>query len=43
MFNDSSNEESKFARKKEYVTDSQTAKDKYNQKNSIKLKKKVLN
>ena len=42
MLNDSSNEESKFAAEKS-KTDSQTAKDKYNQKNSIKLKKKVLN
>ena len=37
MFNDSSNEESKFAKKKWYVIDSQTAKDKYNQNNSIKF------
>ena len=40
LLNDSSNEESKCARKKKrkwYVTDSQTPKDKYNQKNSIKF------
>ena len=37
MLNDSSNEESKFATKKLYVIDSQTAKDKYNQNNSIKF------
>ena len=35
--NDSSNEESKFATKRCYVIDCQTAKDKYNQKNSIKF------
>ena len=37
LLNDSSNEESKFATKKLYVIDSQTAKDKYNQNNSIKF------
>ena len=37
MLNDSSNEESKFPTSKWYVIDSQTAKDKYNQNNSIKL------
>ena len=37
MLNDSSNEESTFATKKWYVIDSQTAKDKYNQNNSIKF------
>ena len=36
LLNDLSNEESKFAKKKWYVIDSQTAKDKYNQSNSIK-------
>ena len=35
--NDSSYEESKFATKKWYVIDSQTAKGKYNQNNSIKF------
>ena len=34
---DSSNEESKFATKKWHVIDSQTAKDKHNQNNSIKF------
>ena len=37
MLNDSSNEEFKFTSKKWYVIDSQIAKDKYNQSNSIKL------
>ena len=37
LLNDSSNEESKFATKKWYFIDSQTANDKYNQNNSIKL------
>ena len=37
MLNDSTNEESKFATKRWYVTGSQTAKDKYNQNNSIKF------
>ena len=37
MLNDLSNEESKFATKKKYVIDSQTARDKYNQNNSIKF------
>ena len=37
LLNDSSNEESKFATKKWYVIDSQTAKDKHNQHNSIKF------
>ena len=37
LLNDSGNEESKFATKKWYVIDSQTAKDKYNQNNSIKF------
>ena len=36
LLNDSINEESKFATKKWYVIDSQTAKGKYNQNNSIK-------
>ena len=35
--NDSSNEESKFATKKWYVIDNQTAKDKYSQNNSLKF------
>ena len=38
LLNDSSNEESKFANKKWYVIGSQTAKHKYNEINSIKLK-----
>ena len=37
LLNDSTNEESKFATKKLYVIDSQTAKGKYNQNNSIKF------
>ena len=37
LLNDSSNEESKFAQKTWYVIDSQTAKDKYSQNNSIKF------
>ena len=37
LLNDSSNEESKFATKRWSVKDSQTAKDKRNQNNSIKL------
>ena len=37
LLNDSSNEESKFATKKLYIIDSQTAKGKYDQNNSIKF------
>ena len=37
LLNDLSNEESKFATKKQYVIDSQTARGKYNQNNSIKF------
>ena len=37
LFNDSSNEESKFATKKWYVIDSQTTKGKYKQGDTIKL------
>ena len=37
LLNDSSNEESKFATKKWYVIDSQTAKGKYKQDNTIKF------
>ena len=37
FWNDSSSEKSKFATKNWCVTDSQTAKGKYNQKNSIKF------
>ena len=37
LLNDSSYEESKLVTEKLYVTDSQTAKDKYNQNNSIKF------
>ena len=38
LLNDSSNEEPKFGAKKWYITDSQTAKGKYNPNDSIKLK-----
>ena len=37
LLNDSSNEESKFATKKWYIIDSQTAIDQCNQNNSIKI------
>ena len=37
LLNDSNNEELKLATKKWYATDSQTAKDKYNENNSIKF------
>ena len=40
--NDSKNEESRFAPTKWYVIDSQTAKDKYNQKNSIKFETEII-
>ena len=43
LLNDSSNEESKFATKKWYVIDNQTAKNKYIQNILSKLKKWVLN
>ena len=43
FLNDSSNEESKFARKEWYVMDSQTVKGKYDQNNSLKLEREVLN
>ena len=43
LFNDSRNEESKFATKKWYDIDNETAKYKYKQNNSIKLRQKVLN
>ena len=39
FLNDSSNEESKFARKEWYVMDSQTVKGKYDQNNSLKLER----
>ena len=39
---DSSSEESKFATKKCYVIDSQTAKDKYNQNNSIEFETETI-
>ena len=42
LLNDSSNKESKFATKKCYVIDSQTAKDKYKQKTSIKFETKSV-
>ena len=41
LLNDSTNEESKFASKNWHVIDSQTAKGKYDQNNSIR--QKVLN
>ena len=37
LLNDLNNEELKLATKKWYATDSQTAKDKYNENNSIKF------
>ena len=37
LLNDSNNEEFRFATKKWYVIDSQRAKGKYNQKNSVKF------
>ena len=43
LLNDSSNEESKFATKKWYVINSQTAKGKYKQGNIINLKQVLLN
>ena len=43
LLNDSTTEESKFAIKKWYVIDSQTAKGKYDPNNSIKFEKEVLN
>ena len=42
LLNDSSNEESKFATKKWYVTDSQTRKGKYKQGDSIKFEPKTI-
>ena len=42
LLNDSSNEESKFTTKKWYVIDSQTAENKYNQNNSVKIWNRVL-
>ena len=42
LLNDSSNEESKFATKGSYVIDSQTAKNKNNQKNSIKFETEII-
>ena len=43
LLNDSNNEESKFPPKKWYVIESQTAKDKYNQNNSIKFETESIN
>ena len=43
LLNDSSNEELKFATKKWYVIDSQTAKGKYKQGDLLNLKQKLLN
>ena len=42
LVNDSTNEESKFATKKCYFIDSQTAKGKYNQNNSIKFERESI-
>ena len=42
LFNDSSNEESKFATKKWYVIDSQTTKGKYKQGNTIKFETETI-
>ena len=42
LLNDSSNEESKFATKKLYIIDSQTAKGRYDQNNSIKFETKSI-
>ena len=40
--NDSNNEKSRFAPTKWYVIDSEAAKDKYNQKNSIKFETEII-
>ena len=42
LLNDSSNEESKFATKKWYVIDSQTAKGKYKQGDTIKFETETI-
>ena len=42
LFNDSTNKESKFAAEKWYFIDSQTAKGKYNQNNSIKFERESI-
>ena len=42
MLKDPSNEEFTFATNKWYVIDSQTAKDKYNQNNSIKFETEII-
>ena len=42
LLNDSSYEESKFARKEWQITDSQTAKGKYDQNDSIKFEMKSI-
>ena len=42
LLNDSSTEESKFATKKWYVIDSQTAKGKYKQGDTIKLETETM-
>ena len=42
LLNDSSNEESKFARKKRYVIDSQTAKGKYKQRDTVKFETETI-
>ena len=42
LLNDSSNEESKFATKKWYVINNQTAKGKYDQNNSVKFETEII-
>ena len=42
LFNDSSDEESKFATKNWYITDSQTATGKYNPNDSIKFERESI-
>ena len=42
LLNDSSNKDSKFATKKQYVTDSQTTKGKYKQGDTIKFETETI-
>ena len=42
LLNDSSNEEYRFATKKQYVIDNQTAKDNYNKNNSIRFETEII-
>ena len=42
LLNDSSNEEYRFATKKQYVIDNQTAKDNYNNNNSIRFETEII-